>query len=233
MPRPRYPTFMRRRRAVGFFLVLAIAVAAFGFPWSAINEGWRRIPEITVVGPAGDPRLPPLQEAIDFWNGTFADLGTPFRLGPVHYVLGELPDAELRALSAVTAQSFSWRVLWGAWLRQHPAPFDRFGGDLLIGLSDDDEFISFTSRIGNRRLVGIRSARRAPLTMPNVVRNLVAHELGHAIGLGHNSDPTTLMCGRPAPCRPDIYASDTPHFFPLTDADRARLRSLYPPTWTP
>lgn len=36
----------------------------------------------------------------------------------------------------------------------------------------------------------------------------------------HPKDPTTLMCGRPAPCRPNLYASETPHFFPLTEADR-------------
>jgi predicted Zn-dependent protease len=38
--------------------------------------------------------------------------------------------------------------------------------------------------------------RLYPLTLPNVARNVIAHELGHAIGLSHNDDPNYLMCGR-------------------------------------
>ena len=47
---------------------------------------------------------------------------------------------------------------------------------------------------------------------------------GHVLGLAHNADSTTLMCGRPAPCRPAVFASDTVYFFPLTAADERSLR---------
>jgi hypothetical protein len=57
--------------------------------------------------------------------------------------------------------------------------------------------------------------------------------VGHALGLGHNDDPAMLMCGRPAPCRPDAFQSTTPRFFPLTETERAQLRALYPATWAP
>jgi len=37
-----------------------------------------------------------------------------------------------------------------------------------------------------------------------------------------------LMCGRPAPCRPDVFQSASAHYFPLTADERALLLRLYP-----
>ena len=71
------------------------------------------------------------------------------------------------------------------------------------------------------------------MTLPNVARNVIAHELGHAIALGHNSDPAMLMCGRPAPCRPVAFASPNEHYFPLSPDQRALLLRLYPADWKP
>ena len=91
-------------------------------------------------------------------------------------------------------------------------------------------FISFAGPFGAaKRVVGIRGDRSPPLSLPNVARNVIAHELGHAIGLRHNDDPSKLMCGRPAPCRPGEFKSEEPRYFALTDDERRELRRLYPP----
>jgi hypothetical protein len=105
-------------------------------------------------------------------------------------------------------------------------------GDLIVALSDW-EIVSFArpSLRDGRRLVVIRGYQHYPLTVPNVARNVIAHELGHAIGLGHNNDPDYLMCGRPASCRPDAFRSGIQRYFPLLDEEKQTLLKLYPPTW--
>ena len=156
-------------------------------------------------------------------NQSLAALPTPFHLGAITRVDGKVADDVLEDLA-------DWSVR-GFWIRHHPQPFASFGGDLIIVMSDA-EFVSFTSHIGDRMLIAIKNGSRPPLSRPNVLPNVIAHEIGHAIGLEHNDDPSTLMCGRPAPCRPGVFASDDPKMFPLTPADVERLRKLYPPNWS-
>src|SRR5439155_20216722 len=108
-------------------------------------------------------------------------------------------------------------------------------GNLIVALSDDANFISFTRRWpkDEKALAAIRSHLQWPLKLPNVARNVIAHELGHAIGLGHNDDPAMLMCGRPSSCRPNLFRSDAPRLFPLTDDEKSRLLLMYPAEWKP
>jgi hypothetical protein len=213
---------IRRLRLLILLVIAPGLLAAAGLPWHWGIARWQKVPAITIVARDNDPRLSAVREAVDFWNSTLAALPTPFRLGAVSRVDGAVPEEDLQNLSDSSPQ--------GLWIKRHPTPFTAFGGDLLIVLSDAD-FVSFTSRIGDRALIAIKSASAPPLSMPNVLPNVIAHEIGHALGLPHNSDPTTLMCGRPAPCRPASFITNVPRMFPLTPADVARLRELYPATW--
>ncbi|MBM2831885.1 MAG: hypothetical protein HW414_937 [Dehalococcoidia bacterium] len=187
---------------------------------------WTKVPSVTISARASDSRIHLVREAVDFWNQQLAELGTPFRLGAVTHITELVPLDYLTAVSSATLE--------GQTLPQSPESVKRMPGDLIVALSDGD-FVSFSTAPGPtaRVVVGIRDSQTPPLNLPNVARNVIAHELGHAIGLGHNNDPTKLMVGRPSPNRPDVYQSSVERYFPITEVEKAFLLKLYPRTWQP
>jgi hypothetical protein len=199
-------------------LAVSVAHAQFGVPW-------QRTPGIVVVSADHDPRLILVDEAVSYWNKTLEEIGSGFRLGPVTRVVQMIPEEALQSLSQSVLANPRRPVDIPQSLRGLP-------GDLTIFLGDSD-FVSFAGPFdaSSKRVVGIRGASFPPTSFPNVTRNVIAHELGHAIGLGHNDDPTKLMCGRPNPCRPNIYRSDESRMFPLIDDEKRQLRAMYPPGW--
>jgi matrixin len=176
---------------------------------------------VTVIGDPRDPRASAIEEAVTFWNQSLDRLGVGLRFGEIRFVDGGIADRILQELQRGEIDVQNDDAL--------PALLGPLPGEIVIALPDAD-LMSFGVPWSPRAkgFVALRRGDAEPMSLPNVARNAAAHELGHVLGLDHNSDPRTLMCGRPAPCRPNAFASAEPRFFPLTAEDERRLRARWP-----
>jgi hypothetical protein len=230
------------RRAFTLSLVgLVASLPSVGYAQSGASSGlgleaWKKIPSITVMSAKGDTRLAAVREAVRFWNGELLKLGSPFQFGAVTHIVGTVSADDLGPFANEKPIRDEFRQFYN----RNTRPIDlrervRFmSGDVIVALSDG-KFKSFAFSPPYRP--GLPASRKVlvaiasyPVGMSNVVPNVVAHEFGHAIGLSHNHDPTSLMCDGSAWCWPQFPRKG---FLPLTSGDLQRLLEMYPPNWQP
>ena len=186
---------------------------------------------IVVVGDPGDPRTALVEEAIDFWNGLFDELG----LKPV-LVEAVAPRIEIAPGSADWRRLETYaRVLAQTAGRRRdqmargsgpdpPAVMDALGGPIVLLLSHQKVMpfawpLPRVAGLGRRYFIVVpQGETRAKLL------NIVAHELGHALGLSHQRGTAGLMC---MPCMPEALSMRKGELRPVTHYDRDRLRQIY------
>jgi hypothetical protein len=171
-----------------------------------------------------DSRLAATRDAIAFWNRTLSDLKLTSRLHETGVIVASPASRPLETYT---------REIWRLAGRDvppeaHPKPpaeLVALAGDIVVFFSKQ-RFFSFAWPFSGRErfFISISTDTAAPLSYPNVSRNVIAHEFGHTLGLRHNGHTRTLMCG---PCETLLYQSDSSLFFPLTSEELADLLALH------
>ena len=182
---------------------------------------------ILVLAPSTeDDRIEPAREAIAFWNDRLEELGVQTRLRGPRVVVAS-PIARTVENYARSVAQRGVRLPGGEAEPDAPRELTGLDADIVVLLSRQN-ILSYTWPLPRtappRYLVVIRLARGLDRGDAMVSRHVVAHELGHALGLLHNESPHTLMCG---PCQPLTSEPDETGFLPLTDAERARLVAFH------
>ena len=172
-----------------------------------------------------DARLAHTREAITFWNRTFSELNLRPRLLEAAVIVGTPASRSLETYARQISQR-AGRLSPGRAEPDPPREVADLASDIVVLLSKQP-IMSFAWPLprSTRFFVAIQSEPNDSSSgNPNVARNIIAHELGHTLGLTHNDNPATLMCG---PCRPEALPVDELMFLPLTTNDSERLIDLY------
>ena len=198
-----------------------LLLALFPAPRVAAQPVDHRV--VIVAYDTNDVRLPMAFDAVKFWNEVLVDLGLNMRLVEELHVAPPITRALENYARSISQRA--GRLRGGPGEPDAPTEITDFGAEAVLLLSRQD-LMSFAWPLPRRpgHFVAIEEDRTAMAVNPNIARNIIAHEIGHTLGLRHNRDPTTLMCG---PCRTNELAVDRPEYMGLTERDRRRLIERY------
>lgn len=169
---------------------------------------------------AADDRVGMVGEAVSFWNETVRDLGLA---GPFSAPRRKAPPEGLRPF-----ENYAHHLsqLAGRLHSSDPGPAPppallALDAEVVVLLSAQNLMpFAWPYADDGRHFVAVPAGDERH----HVVRNVIAHELGHVLGLKHLREPGVLMC---QPCDTSAAGGgDQPRFLPLTDLDRERLRAF-------
>ena len=208
-------------RFLGILTGLSLAAAAApALPGETSAER-----QVVIFNSAMDEdRLAATREALAFWNRTLAELQLSPRLAEAAVIV-ESPLTRPLENYAQRLWRQAGRISAGQTGPRAPRDLHGQEGDIVVLLSRQ-HLMSFAWPVDGteRYFVAIGTRSNDPVANPVAAHNVVAHELGHALGLKHNDNPAALMC---SPCRAALIAAYKGRFLPLTPRERSRLLELY------
>jgi hypothetical protein len=210
-------------------VVLTLLVAVSQLPAAATAGPVLEHRVVIITRDVADARVTQTREAVAFWNDTLSDLGLGVRLREADLIIAS-PDSRALENYARQVSQRGGRIPRGAAGPQPPSELTDLQADVVVLLSRQP-LMPFAWPLpnvasSNGYFVAIRAAEPRIPGDDKVLRNVIAHELGHTLGLIHNRSRATLMCG---PCSSAAAEGNSREWLPLTSDDRVRLRALHPP----